>query len=127
MVTSWLQPEAREVVADHCVAFAGRGLELSASQHSHAAIPTRDEPGLLQAAEHDRHGGTADAEHDRQEFVLQREIVRVHTVVHLQQPTAAALRDVVPRVIRLNCTLDYIRPPDWCNAIVTSLQPPSFR
>jgi hypothetical protein len=25
------------------------------------------------------------------------------------------------------CTVDYFCPPDWCHAIVTSLQPPSFR
>ena len=95
-----LQSEAREVAADRGVAFARRSLELLAFQHSQATVPARDEPGLLQAVEHDRDGGAADAEHHRQEFVLQFEIVRVNAVMRLQQPTAAALRDVVARVTR---------------------------
>jgi hypothetical protein len=49
----------------------------------------------LQRPQNDSDRGTTDAEHDSKELLLQQKVVRVDTVVCLQQPAAAALRDIV--------------------------------
>ena len=80
------------MAADHGVAFARRGFELSAAEDAQAAIPAEDELGFLQAMEQDGHGRTGDAGHHGEKLVLQRKIVCLDAVVHLQQRCLTSCR-----------------------------------
>jgi hypothetical protein len=88
------------MVTDRGVTFTRRSLEPFAPEHAYAAIPSGDQAGLFERAQNVRHGRTTYAEHDGKKLLLQRKIVRIHSVVNLEQPTAAALRDVVKGVTR---------------------------
>jgi hypothetical protein len=86
------------MTADSAIALTRRRFEASPPQHAHAAIPTGDQPGLLERAQHNRHRRAVDPEHDGQEFLLQWKIIPVDAVVRVQQPSTAALPDIVPGV-----------------------------
>ena len=64
------------------------------------SVAARDQPLSLQRPHHDRDRRTLHAEHDREKFLFQRELVGVDAIVRLEQPPAAPLLHVVQRVAR---------------------------
>ena len=86
------------MIAYRRVTFTRCGFELSASKNANAAISSGDHSGFFEQTKNVRYRRTANAEHDGKKLLLQRKVIGVDSIVNLQQPTAAALRDVVQRV-----------------------------
>ena len=88
------------MAANDGIALTRRRFELPAAEDAHASVAAGDQSGLLKRMKNDADGGPMHTKHDGEEFVLHRKVVGIDTVVCLQQPPAAALRDVVQRIAR---------------------------
>src|SRR5688572_21864555 len=94
------QPEPLKVRANDLRALACGMLERSPFQYANSSVLTRDQPGVLECAEDQRHGRTMHAEHDGEKVVLQQKLAGADAILCLQQPPATALLDPVQRIAR---------------------------
>jgi hypothetical protein len=83
------------MVAHDAVAFATCGFQALSFEDADPSLAARDQSLALERPQDDRHRRAMHAEHHRKEFLFEQEGVLVDTIARLQEPSGAALGNVV--------------------------------
>lgn len=90
--------ESTELFACDFVAFARRVLEPGAVEDTDLAVRVADKSRLSERRGSDRHAGSAGAEHHREIFMGERNLIKIDTIVRHEEPTRTTLVNAVQAI-----------------------------